>query len=777
MTTCIILVDPDSADSKQIELIREDFGYIHLPSLFRLWFAEAEVGEAPSGDAKNGFAPASLLVRPLEARARISQLAEIAKQHPLAGHRPELPLWLEGIDHLFANWQAHFDPKTHDRLWLILQDESADAAECGLDSDEINNFRELYTDNWHELVDAAAQGKFSLVDECLLFPTRSLNFGDWRAWTQVFGLEYLPDPYFRRLDGNCTLYTSSATPLEVVPYEEFIAGNAEVAEKVPLDGMTLYALNPEDILSAVAANCFHNTYDAVRALDIPGLYLVCQDARWGLAVDGGRLLLPCAFADIRPLGLGPDAPCPGEYERDLFSGHWPEQAIAQWLADSPPDSILLMIEVRDAEGCYVVDQAGRLIIPPGYAGFAPVINKETEATHWQDPRWLELRDHAGKSGIWNVRTACPAVPCEYGLARVLTTPGETPPCVLLADKSAYDADDPPLFRIVDMRGQAALPGEFRWLNAEACEDNAEYLFLNYFAAQEALAEAFARQGTVFARRVQDGETGPVVVSPGQPDRPVEGALADLFAKDDKPQTARQLAMLYEKGEYAAGSPQKAQHWRKQARDAAIRRLGEESPGSAERQAREGYREVLTDYVRGLYNDDGSKQARRAARAEIDFMIGQPDAWGHSETLLLLYGIVLLDAAAGTPDFVRGIHSLTIAADSNNAEAAYQLGRCYLFGHGVKRDPFKAHELLAAAEKGGDQRALPELIATLVLLSSRRDIPAEKQASFAQELEYFKQKRDDDGASTMAPGVPEVRAIPRFSAWRPRLLAALWRFMN
>lgn len=870
MTTRIVLFDPDVADSLHIELIREDFGYIHLPSLFRLWFAEAAIGEALSTDAENSAAPASLQVSLTEAQARLGKLAKIAQSHPLASHRPELPLWWEGIDHLIVKWRAPFDAKAHARLRLALQDESAAATECRDDAKNLENFRDLYTDNWHDLVEAAAQGKFSLVDECLLFTTRSLNFGDWRAWTQVFGLEHLPDLYFRRLD--------TGAPIEVAPYEEFMAGDEDITGEALLDGMAICSLNPEDIepFEAVTAHRFQRMligrkgrryglfdpqekrplgetlydelvwsqndldpillarrgelwgfldengqvlqscrfrqvhdaqendqhrqgwavrekqgigwvdqqgrmtvpcdYDQVRAPAAPGLYLVSQDGGWGLAVDGGRLLLNCVFAEIRPLGLGPDAPAPGQDERDVFTGHWPKQSIAQWLANSPTDGILLLIEVRDANGCYVVDQAGRTIIPPGYAGFAPVLNKEAEAAHWQDSRWLEVYDHAGRQGVWNVKAADLAIPCEHGLASVLSLPGETSSWVLLADKSEDDTDDPPLFRVVDMRGQAALPGEYRWLNTETCEDNAEDLFHNNFSERDALAAAFAKRTTVFARRVEGAQTRTVVVCPGQPDQPVETALGALFAKNGEPQTARQLAMFYEKGDGFAHDPQQARHWRQQARDAAVRKLRGQTPDSIAPEDLELCRDALLDYICELYNDDGSKRARRAARAEVDFMNQQTTHWGCSETLDLVHGIALIDAAAGKPDFARGLLRLEIAADAHCAEAAYQLGRCYLFGHGVKRDPFKAHEFLTEAEKGGDRRALAELIATLVVLSSRRDIPVEQRAAFERELDYFKEKRDDE-ASTMSPFVPKIRATPQFSHWRPRILAALWKFMN
>ena len=189
-----------------------------------------------------------------------------------------------------------------------------------------------------------------------------------------------------------------------------------------------------------------------------------------------------------------------------------------------------------------------------------------------------------------------------------------------------------------------------------------------------------------------------------------------------------------------------------------------------------YRDVLLDYICALYNEDGSKKARRAARAEIDHMLRITTYWGCSTTLDLVCGMVLIDAAAGKPNFERGLLSLEIAASSHCAEAAYHLGRCYLFGHGVERDALKAREFLADAEKGGDSRALNDLIATLVLLSSRRDIPEDERAAFDQELTYFKEKRDEE-ESNLTPFIPKIRAQPRFSGWRPRLLAALWKLMN
>lgn len=201
MTTCVLLFDPEAPENRPFELIRNYCGYVHLSSLLRIWFAEAEAGAALTIDETAPCTPNSLQVRLEDVRRRMAQFADVARRHPLAGHRPEIPLWLDGIEHLFRQWQSRFEPAAADRIRLGLQLHCNDC-ECPIDEHETENFRELFTTNWHDLLEAATQDKFSLVDELLLFSSYSLNFGDWLAWTRQFGLDQLPDPYFRRLDDS-----------------------------------------------------------------------------------------------------------------------------------------------------------------------------------------------------------------------------------------------------------------------------------------------------------------------------------------------------------------------------------------------------------------------------------------------------------------------------------------------------------------------------------------------------------------------------------------------
>lgn len=274
-----------------------------FPTLWRLLLADGEPTAANTDQRVFGDAGTlNLSSRASAAIARLRQLADGVRHHPLHDSQPYLDLHFEAlIAHCEAEIAA-LAPTTPDDAWF-----SANLDELSwLDGDAPDDF----VDKERAACNAVATGvtaaldtqNFPALDHLLEIDSYGATFADWRSWAWNFGFGGIDHPYFAMRDEPRTIAFSDfhADDDDADDAHESYLGNG--LERLHEDGR-VGVLKTAEVVGLRIKDVPHSVlippeWDAIESAghSKQPLFWVTRDGRTGLLradTKGTTLLHPC----------------------------------------------------------------------------------------------------------------------------------------------------------------------------------------------------------------------------------------------------------------------------------------------------------------------------------------------------------------------------------------------------------------------------------------------------------------------------------------------------
>ena len=456
-----------------------------------------------------------------------------------------------------------------------------------------------------------------------------------------------------------------------------------------------------------------------------GIYRVVRDGRQGLLPSQGDWRIACDYDDIEPLGVGPGAAALPEDE--LRHGAEPEESdLASYVADGDAQQSRLLIRVHTAQGCAVIDEAGRQIVPPGPWQIEPIGNGNLH--------WLRLQDEQERYQLWDVARRTPALPGWHAGVDVLHVCGR--PVLLsfaeeegIADRfnlQLWNADGQPAFaeRCIGLLGETELHYAHLWSSQ-----------------REELQAAWGRGEAVEALAATGAGPARVVsIVPGRPLVEAEPEWQRRYCQGDL-----DAALALSRHSHEA---EQAYQW---ARNACG--LGE----VAGRSSAAAWLHLVELAVQGSAD---LPQARSWAEQGL---AADPQL-EETGRLLLCVGRLWLDPAAGEPDVQRAFEALERVQlysghhQSEHAESLYLLGQCWQQGLGCTADTTRARELWRSASADGPAAATEALVRLLAAEAEQLGEADAAAALWEEALHHAQQFLEYHGEA--APRAP-VAALQAF----------------
>lgn len=379
-------------------------------------------------------------------------------------------------------------------------------------------------------------------------------------------------------------------------------------------------------------------WDEVVPTGAKGLYKVRRAGRWGLLASGNRLWIPCEYLSVEPLALARDLQQPhfdGGFDWCPGDDGWPDEAnVADLVASVMGRPAALLIAVRTERGMGVVDQAHRVVVPIGYARVEAAQN----GVH-RDPRWVVLRAHDERMGLWCVATGAEAFPCTHAWLEMFVAQDIDQPLVGTVDDGRY--------RLWNADRSPAFPGAYLWLGGPKRQHRGDLADgLRPVSVRGDIARAWS-QGQP-AQALPDGPGATLVdLQPGHAVMDRGERLAWQFAQSGD----RRAALALARECLDNGKDAEARAW-------AARACGfEAAPVGANRPPEDEHGEPDGDFIEeaailfaGMLDEGrGGKRDAALARAWAQNAVAHRSAhWAQRETRLLL-GKLLLDPDAGPID--------------------------------------------------------------------------------------------------------------------------------
>ena len=169
----------------------------HVPVLWQILLAQGENAEPVSyqrvfGDAGTPAAATSAF----EAVARLEEVLEFVREHPLARKLPQLPRYVDAtkrhLRQMLEIWPGEeppiFSANLDELFWL---EDSQHTAEAFIDGQ-----LEAFTDTWQQTKHAIATKDYALLDKVFQFSEFRQTAADWDIWNFTFGFGCWQHEYF-----------------------------------------------------------------------------------------------------------------------------------------------------------------------------------------------------------------------------------------------------------------------------------------------------------------------------------------------------------------------------------------------------------------------------------------------------------------------------------------------------------------------------------------------------------------------------------------------------
>lgn len=280
----------------------------NFPTLWRLLLADGELTESNTDQRVFGNAGTrNLSGRASAALARVRQLADGLRQHPLRDTQPYLDLH---FDALLAHCEAElarFALSPPDEIWFSANIDELSWLDGDAPDDFVEKERQTCIAIAAGVTAALAAQDFPSLDHLLEIDSDGASFTDWRSWAWNFGFGGIDHPYFAFRDEPRT-----------IPYGEFDA-EAEIPDGDERDSWLGHGLERfrENVLTGVmqtAEVVGLRTRDVEPSVLIPAeweaienaghqelpLFWVTRDAHVGLLradATGVTLLHPCDLTE------------------------------------------------------------------------------------------------------------------------------------------------------------------------------------------------------------------------------------------------------------------------------------------------------------------------------------------------------------------------------------------------------------------------------------------------------------------------------------------------